>query len=128
MLRAPLLYWRHQPGGEESAVDDENKPDDEELDDEEKPDDSKPTPERQAELREAYDANVASGKAPYAGVSIRTLDELSCIMRERDWSGGEFARDENGSSEELVKKEYSTPMQQLVSGRRRGRAHVRDRV
>jgi hypothetical protein len=37
------------------------------MSDETKPDDSEPTPERQAELRAAYDANVAAGKAPYEG-------------------------------------------------------------
>jgi uncharacterized protein YjbI with pentapeptide repeats len=62
------------------------------VSDKEEPDDSEPTPERQAELRAAYDANVAAGKAPYEGVRIRTLDELSWIMRERDWSGEQYAR------------------------------------
>jgi len=32
------------------------------------PDDSEPSPERQMELRAAYEANVAAGKAPYEGV------------------------------------------------------------
>ena len=58
------------------------------MSDEEKPDDSEPTPERQAELRAAYDANVASGKAPYEGVELRTRGELTWVMSERDWSGG----------------------------------------
>jgi len=52
-----------------------------------RPDDSEPTPERQAELRAAYEANVAAGKAPYAGEEIRTRGELRWVMRERRWSG-----------------------------------------
>lgn len=40
------------------------------------PDTSAPSPERQAELRAAYEANVAAGKAPYAGVRITTLSEV----------------------------------------------------
>jgi hypothetical protein len=55
--------------------------------DEANSDDSEPTPERQAELRAACDANVTAGKAPYEGVHIRTRGELSWIMHERDWSG-----------------------------------------
>ena len=43
------------------------------MSDEEKLNDSEPTPERQAELRAAYEANVAAGKAPYEGVELRTL-------------------------------------------------------
>jgi Pentapeptide repeats (8 copies) len=50
-------------------------------------DDSEPTPERQVELRAAYDANVAAGKAPYEGVEIRTRGELQWVMHERDWTG-----------------------------------------
>ncbi|HEX8035384.1 MAG TPA: pentapeptide repeat-containing protein [Ktedonobacterales bacterium] len=50
------------------------------------PDDSEPTPERQAELQAAYEANVAAGKAPYAGVEIRTRGELRWVMQERRWS------------------------------------------
>jgi hypothetical protein len=48
-------------------------------------DTNEPTPERQAELRAAYEANVAAGKPPYQGVVIRTLGELQWILRERDW-------------------------------------------
>jgi Pentapeptide repeats (8 copies) len=51
------------------------------------PDDSEPTPERQAELRAAYEANVAAGKAPYDGVRIPTLGELRWVMQEHRWSG-----------------------------------------
>jgi hypothetical protein len=54
------------------------------------PDDREPTRERQAELRAAYEANVAAGKAPYAGVRIRTRGELTWIMQERRWSGELF--------------------------------------
>jgi uncharacterized protein YjbI with pentapeptide repeats len=49
-------------------------------------DENGPTPERQAELRAAYEANVVAGKAPYAGVRIRTPGELRWIMQERRWS------------------------------------------
>jgi uncharacterized protein YjbI with pentapeptide repeats len=51
------------------------------------PDNSEPAPERQAELRAAYEANTAAGKAPYEGVRIRTLGEVQWVMRERRWSG-----------------------------------------
>jgi uncharacterized protein YjbI with pentapeptide repeats len=57
------------------------------MSDEAKPDDSEPTPERQAELRAAYEANMRAGKAPYAGVAIRTRGELLWVLRERDWMG-----------------------------------------
>lgn len=50
------------------------------------PDDREPTPERQAELRAAYEANVAVGKPPYAGVVIHTRGELSWIVQDRGWS------------------------------------------
>jgi hypothetical protein len=50
------------------------------------PDDSEPKPERQADLYAAYEANVSAGKAPYQGVSIFTLGELSWVLRARDWS------------------------------------------
>ena len=53
------------------------------------PDDSEPTPERQGELRKAYDANVAAGKPPYAGVKLGTRGELNWIVRERVWKIGE---------------------------------------
>lgn len=42
---------------------------------------------RQKELQQAYDENREKGKAPYAQVSIRTLDEVRWIMQERGWSG-----------------------------------------
>jgi uncharacterized protein YjbI with pentapeptide repeats len=55
------------------------------------PDDSEPTPERQAELRQAYKANTnrrmpGARNPSYSGVKIRTLGELNWIMRERGWS------------------------------------------
>jgi hypothetical protein len=53
--------------------------------DETGPDDSEPTPERQAELRQAYEANIAVCKSPYSGVVIRTRGELMWIIRERGW-------------------------------------------
>jgi hypothetical protein len=51
------------------------------------PDTREPDAARQAELRAAYEANVAAGKPPYSGVAIRTLGEVEWILRERDWSG-----------------------------------------
>jgi uncharacterized protein YjbI with pentapeptide repeats len=51
-----------------------------------KPDTSEPTPERQAELRAAYESDVAAGNPPYAGVRMHTLGEVQWILRERDWS------------------------------------------
>jgi uncharacterized protein YjbI with pentapeptide repeats len=53
----------------------------------EQPDDSEPSAARQVELRAAYEANVAAGKAPYARVQIRTRGELQWVMQERGWSG-----------------------------------------
>ena len=47
------------------------------------PDDREPSPEQQAELRAAYEAKVAAGKALYADVLIKTLGELRWVMRER---------------------------------------------
>lgn len=57
------------------------------ISDQDKPDTSEPTPERQAELRAAYEANVAAGKPPYQGVPIRMQGELTWVLRERNWSG-----------------------------------------
>jgi pentapeptide repeat protein len=54
---------------------------------EEQPDDSAPVPVRQAELRVAYDANVASGRPPYANVRLRSRGEVRWILQERGWSG-----------------------------------------
>src|SRR5262249_12998738 len=51
------------------------------------PDSSEPSVARQAELRAAYEANVAAGKPPYDKTRIRTRGELHWILRERDWSG-----------------------------------------
>lgn len=51
------------------------------------PNDSEPSPERQAELRAAYEANVAAGKAPYGGVSIGTRQELSWVLLTHGWEG-----------------------------------------
>jgi uncharacterized protein YjbI with pentapeptide repeats len=48
-------------------------------------DDSEPAPERQAELRSAYEGNGKAGRAPYAGVRFRTLGELNWVLRERNW-------------------------------------------
>jgi len=50
-------------------------------------DDSAPEAARQAELSAAYEANVAAGQPPYAGVAIRTRGELAWLMAERGWSG-----------------------------------------
>ena len=54
--------------------------------DESGPDNSEPTPERQAELRKVYEANVAVGKPPYAGVRVDTRGELRWILQERGWT------------------------------------------
>ncbi|HEY7020823.1 MAG TPA: pentapeptide repeat-containing protein [Ktedonobacterales bacterium] len=51
------------------------------------PDDTLPTPERQAQLRAAYDANIAAGKPPYANVRLRSRGEVRWILQERGWSG-----------------------------------------
>jgi len=51
------------------------------------PDDTTPTPERQAELRAAYDANIAAGRPPYANVRLNTRGEVRWILQERGWSG-----------------------------------------
>jgi hypothetical protein len=60
---------------------------------ESQPDDTEPTLERQAQLRAAYEANVAAGKAPYKGVVIGTRSVLDWVMRERQWSGELFLAD-----------------------------------
>jgi hypothetical protein len=53
----------------------------------EQPDDTTPTPERQAEMRAAYNANIAAGRAPYAGIRLRSRGEVNWVLRERGWSG-----------------------------------------
>src|SRR5690349_3319141 len=55
-----------------------------------RPDDREPSVERQAELRAAYEANIAAGIAPYADVEIGTRGELNWVLRERDWSSNFF--------------------------------------
>ena len=42
-------------------------------------------PERQAELRAAYERNLAAGAAPYASVHIRSRAELEWVLTERGW-------------------------------------------
>jgi hypothetical protein len=75
MEQAPLLYCR--AGRKGCAVSDDQPPDKETPSwPTGEPDDSEPTPERQAELRAAYEKNVAEGKASYEGVAIRTRGEL----------------------------------------------------
>lgn len=46
---------------------------------------SMPPLERQGALQAAYEANIEAGRSPYEGVHIRSRDELSWILRERDW-------------------------------------------
>src|SRR5690348_15434993 len=58
--------------------------------DKQAPDNSEPSPERQAELRTAYEKNSVGGKPPYAGVVIRTRGEVNWIVRERGWRAGGF--------------------------------------
>lgn len=43
------------------------------------------SPERQAELRAAYEHNIAAGEAPYTGVRIRSRGELEWLLAERGW-------------------------------------------
>lgn len=50
-------------------------------------DDQPPSPERRAELRAAYDANVAAGNPPYQNVRLQSRGELTWILSERGWSG-----------------------------------------
>jgi hypothetical protein len=50
------------------------------------PDDTEPTPERQAELQAAYEANMAAGKPPYQGVRIDYREELNWIVEVQGWS------------------------------------------
>lgn len=52
-------------------------------------DDREPSPERQAELRAAYQANKEARRAPYAGVRIHTLGEITWITAQHGWSGQE---------------------------------------
>jgi hypothetical protein len=61
------------------------------------PDTSAPTPERQAELRAAYEANVAADKPPHERVKTRTLGELEWIRRERDWTTDPFNHEDKQS-------------------------------
>lgn len=49
------------------------------------PDRSEPSPERQAQLRGAYESNIAVGFEPYAFVRIHTLGEVLWIQQERGW-------------------------------------------
>jgi hypothetical protein len=55
------------------------------MSDDAEPDDSEPTPERQAELQAAYQANAKAGRAPYAGVHVRSQGELLWIAQARHW-------------------------------------------
>lgn len=58
------------------------------ADAEDHPDDSEPTPERQAQLRAAYERNRHGPGTFYERVfAIRTRGELSWLMREQGWSG-----------------------------------------
>jgi hypothetical protein len=50
------------------------------------PDDREPSAERQAELRAAYERNVAAGSPPYAGCDLHTRGEVLWAVRERGWS------------------------------------------
>ena len=54
-------------------------------------DDIEPNALRQAELSEAYAKNIAEGKAPYEGVTLRSYGELLWIMAQRNWSGEPLA-------------------------------------
>jgi uncharacterized protein YjbI with pentapeptide repeats len=55
---------------------------------EEQPDDSEPTPERQAQLKAAYERNQHGPGNFYQRVfAIRTRGELDWLMRDQGWSG-----------------------------------------
>lgn len=43
--------------------------------------------ERIAELRAAYEANIAFGRPPYVDVEIQSTEEFLWILQERNWSG-----------------------------------------
>jgi len=51
------------------------------------PDRTPPSPERQAELRAAYEANIAAGNPPYKDIEITDRNEMDWIFAERSWSG-----------------------------------------
>jgi uncharacterized protein YjbI with pentapeptide repeats len=51
----------------------------------ERPDDREPSPERQADLRAACEANVAAGRPPYQEVNVRTRGELMWIVARHGW-------------------------------------------
>ena len=51
----------------------------------EQPDDAEPSPQRQAELRAAAEANVAAGRPPYQEVNVRTRGELHWIVAQHGW-------------------------------------------
>src|SRR5262249_26043639 len=53
----------------------------------EAPDDTQPSPDRQAELRATYDANVAVGRPPYTNTRLRSRGEVRWVLQERGWSG-----------------------------------------
>jgi hypothetical protein len=50
-------------------------------------DDGEPLPERRTELRQAYEANIAAGRPPYADVQLASRGELAWVLHERGWSG-----------------------------------------
>jgi hypothetical protein len=51
------------------------------------PDNGVPSDDRQRQLRDACEANMAAGQAPYEGVALRTRGEVLWVLRERGWSG-----------------------------------------
>jgi uncharacterized protein YjbI with pentapeptide repeats len=74
----------------------------------EQPDDREPTPERQAELRAAYEANAKAGRAPYASVHVRSRGELQWIAQERHWRAYPSAIEEDANQ--------STSMRSRIDG------------
>jgi uncharacterized protein YjbI with pentapeptide repeats len=60
---------------------------------EEQPNQSGLSPGHKAWLRRTYQNNIKAGKAPYWGVTIRTLHEVIWIMHERGWSGELLTRE-----------------------------------
>jgi uncharacterized protein YjbI with pentapeptide repeats len=59
------------------------------------PDKRAPTPNRRAELRAAYEANLADGKPPYDDVEIRTDGELMWVRSQQGWWGVDGASQAN---------------------------------
>jgi uncharacterized protein YjbI with pentapeptide repeats len=51
------------------------------------PDRTPPSPQRQAVLEAAYEANLAAGQPPYEDVHVCTRGELEWVLAQRKWTG-----------------------------------------